>query len=121
MKSMLHNKKSDKIKGSPPRNPQTFRESSYQKRGYLWQRGMDSIHHVHVNTDTLSHQKNSPEKCPQTVEKGKNWKYLEAFLRQRRHLSPFVVSMDSLLGMEAEATLYTHIQPPCNEVEAALL
>ena len=31
--------------------------------------------------------------------------YLEAFLQQRRHLSPFFDSVDGLLGVEATATL----------------
>ena len=31
--------------------------------------------------------------------------YLEAFLQQRRHFSPFVASVDGLLGVEATATI----------------
>ena len=31
--------------------------------------------------------------------------YLEAFLQQRRHFSPFFASVDGLLGVEATATL----------------
>ena len=31
--------------------------------------------------------------------------YLEACLKQRRHFSPFVASVDGLLGVEATATL----------------
>ena len=31
--------------------------------------------------------------------------YLEACLHQRRHFSPFVASVDGLLGVEATATL----------------
>ena len=31
--------------------------------------------------------------------------YLEACLKQRQHFSPFVVSVDGLLGVEATATL----------------
>ena len=31
--------------------------------------------------------------------------YLEACLQQRRHFSPFVASVDGLLGVEARATL----------------
>ena len=33
--------------------------------------------------------------------------YLEACLQQRRHFSPFVTSVDGMLGMEATATLKT--------------
>ena len=31
--------------------------------------------------------------------------YLKAFLRRRRHFSPFVASVDGLLGVEVTATL----------------
>ena len=31
--------------------------------------------------------------------------YLEAFLQQHRHFSPFVASVEGLLGVEATATL----------------
>ena len=46
-----------------------------------------------------------PEKCLEETEKGKKKMYLEACLQQRRHFSPFVASVDGLLGVEAMATL----------------
>ena len=52
-----------------------------------------------VNTDTLSHRKNSPEKCLMMVEKEKNRNYQEACFRKH------VVSVDGLIGVEAEAIL----------------
>ena len=67
--------------------------------------GMDIIQYMRIaNTDTMSQNNKFPEKCLQTSEKEKMGKYLEARLRQCRHLSHFVVSVDILLGMEVEAT-----------------
>ena len=72
----------------------------------LYQRGTDSIHEMSVmNTDALSHHNKSLEKCLLIVENGKKRKYLEACLRKHYHFSPFVVSVDRLLGVEAEDTL----------------
>ena len=45
------------------------------------------------------------EKCLYEAENGKKKMYLEAFLQLRRHFSPFVASVDGLLGVEATATL----------------
>ena len=73
---------------------------------YLWQQGTDSVHDMcGVNTDTLLYIRRSPEKCLQEAERGKKKMYLEACLQQRQHFSPFVASMDGLLGVEATATL----------------
>ena len=58
-----------------------------------------------VNTDALTYQLKAPEKCLHKSEKGKKKMYLEAYLQQRRHLSPFVASVDGLLGLEATANL----------------
>ena len=58
-----------------------------------------------VNTDANSYWETSPEKCLQEAEKSKNKMYLERCLQQRRHFSPFVDSVDGLLGVEATATL----------------
>ena len=73
---------------------------------YLWNQGTDSVHKIRVvNTDALSYLKKAPEKCLHEAEKGKNNMYLEACLQQRRHFSPFVASVDGLLGVEVTATL----------------
>ena len=72
----------------------------------LWQQGTDSVHDMRVvNTDALAYVCQSPEKCLQEDKRGKKNMYLEACLQQRRHFSPFVASVDGLLGVEATATL----------------
>ena len=72
----------------------------------LWQNGTDSVHDMRVvNTDVKSHSAKTPEKCLQEAERAKKKMYLEACLQQRRHFSPFVASIDGLLGVEATATL----------------
>ena len=72
----------------------------------LWKNGTDSIHDMRVvNTDAKSNWGRTPEKCLEEAERGKKKMYLEACLPQRRHFSPFVVSVDGLLGVEATATL----------------
>ena len=58
-----------------------------------------------VNTDALSYTRKTPEKCLHEAERGKKKMYLEACLQQRRHLSPFIASVDGVLGVEATATL----------------
>ena len=58
-----------------------------------------------MNNDALSYWNKSPEKCVQTAQKEKKWKYLEACLQKRRHFSPFIFSVDVLLIDEAEAAL----------------
>ena len=58
-----------------------------------------------MNTDSLLYVRKSPEKCLQEAERGKKKMYLEACLQQRRHFSPFVSSVDGILGVEVTATL----------------
>ena len=58
-----------------------------------------------VNTDAPTHQKKDSEKCLHEAERGKKKMYVEACLQQRWHLSPFVASVDVLLGLEATVTL----------------
>ena len=58
-----------------------------------------------VNTGAKSHSGKTPENCLQDKERGKKQMYLEACLQQRRYFSPFLVSVDVLLGVEARATL----------------
>ena len=85
-------------------------EKSEQK-GYLlirdhWANGTDSVHDMRVvNTDAKFYWGRSPEKCLEEAERGKKKIYLEACLQQRLHFSPFVASVDGLLGVEAKATL----------------
>ena len=58
-----------------------------------------------MNTDALTHRTKDPVWCLHEVERGKKWIYLEACLQKRRHFSPFVASVDGLLGVEATETL----------------
>ena len=58
-----------------------------------------------VNTDAKSQMAKYPDKCLQETEKGKKRMYLETCLQQRRHFSPFVTSVDGLLGVDSAATL----------------
>ena len=72
----------------------------------LCQQGTDSIHDMRVvNTDALTYQGQPTEKCLQTTEKYNKRKYLEACLQQQLNLSPFVVLVDGLLGVDTKATL----------------
>ena len=65
---------------------------------------MDSIHDMRVmNTDDISNWNKLPEKCLRTAKKGNNNKYLEHCLQKCRNPPPFIVSVDGLLDMEAEA------------------
>ena len=73
---------------------------------YLWQNGTDSVHDMRVvNSDAKSYWEKSPKKCLEDAEKSKKKMYLKRCLQQRRHFSPFVASVDGLLGVEEMATL----------------
>ena len=58
-----------------------------------------------VNTYAKYHLAKTPEKCLQNAERAKKKMYLEACLQQRRHFSPFVDSVDGILGVEAGDTM----------------
>ena len=58
-----------------------------------------------VNTNALSYLQKVPEKCLHEAEKRKKNMYMEACLQQCQHFSPFVASVDGMLGVEATATL----------------
>ena len=90
--------------GAPP--PEVTEQKGDLLIRELWQNGTDSVHNMHViNTDAKSHMAKSPEKCLHEAERGKKRMYLEACLHQRRHLPPFVASVDGLMEVEATATL----------------
>ena len=66
----------------------------------LWQNRTGSVHNMRVaNTDAKSHSAKTPEKCLQEAERGNNWMYVKAYLQKCRHFSPFVASVDGLLGV----------------------
>ena len=72
----------------------------------LWQNGTDSVNGMRVvNTEAKYHLAKTPEKCLQESERAKKNMYLDACLQPRRHLLPFVESVDGILGVEAGATL----------------
>ena len=58
-----------------------------------------------INTDAKYYWEKTPERCLEEAERGKKKMYLEDFLHQRQHFSPFVASVDGLLRVEATATL----------------
>jgi hypothetical protein len=72
-------------------------------RGF-WARGTDCmLLDLRVtDTDAESHCKRDPAKVLDTQEKKKKRKSLGACLERRRHFTPFVCSVDGLLGKEAK-------------------
>ena len=72
----------------------------------LWKQGTDSINDMRfVNTDVISYQTQTPEKCLETAEREKKKKYLNTYINKRRQFTTFVASVDGLLRINAEATL----------------
>ena len=60
----------------------------------LWTQGTDIIHDKSVmNTDAVSYQSKTPEKCLDTAECKKNRKYISTFLNESRRFTPFVASV----------------------------
>ena len=58
---------------------------------YIWTQGTDSIHNMSVvNTDAISYESKTPEKCLETAEHKKKKKYLNTCLNKHRHFTPFV-------------------------------
>ncbi len=69
----------------------------------FWARGTKCIVDVRVtDTDAKSYCKRAPAKVLESQEKEKKRKYLEPCLENRRHFTPFVCSVDGLLGREAK-------------------
>ena len=54
-----------------------------------------------VNIDAKSHSEKTLEKFLQEAERENKKMYLETCLQQRRHLSPFIASVNRLLGVDA--------------------
>ena len=74
---------------------------------YLYDQGTNSVHDMRVvNTDALAYQSKAVEKFLHEAEKGKKKMYLKACLQQRWHFSPFVSSVEGLLGS-------LHADPVC--------
>lgn len=72
----------------------------------LWVPQTDCVVDVKVtDSDTRAHRALSPIKVLAKQEKEKKYKYLQICLDQRLHFSPFVVSVDGMLGVEASAVV----------------
>ena len=72
----------------------------------LWSNGQDAILDIRVtDTDQASYVKRDPEKVLQSHEKEKKKKYLRPCQHQRRAFTPFVMSVDGMLGQEAKNVL----------------
>ena len=72
----------------------------------LWSNGQDAILDIRVtDTDQSSYVKRDPEKVLQSHEKEKKKKYLRPCQHQRLDFTPFVMSVDELLGQEAKNVL----------------
>ena len=94
----------DKIKGSPSKNKGELKADLLIID--LWIKGMESIHKMRVmNNDATYHQSKTPKKCMDTADNNKKKKYLDACIKQRRHFTPFIISVEGLLGFDAETTL----------------
>jgi hypothetical protein len=110
---ILSGRVAEKVKPLEPssannqQEPTTQEAAPEDERGDLlirgfWAKGTDCILDVRVtDTDAKSYCKRPPAKVLATQEKEKKRKYLENCLKQRRHFTPFVVSVDGLLGREA--------------------
>lgn len=68
----------------------------------IWAHGTDCIVDVQVTGWHKSYCHSDPAKVIAAQEKEKKRKYLEPFLEQQCHFTPFGCSMDGLLGCEAE-------------------
>ena len=69
----------------------------------LWSNGQDAIIDIRVtDTDQTFAGMRDPKKVLQSQEKEKKKKYLSACQKQRRAFTPFVISVDGLLGQEAQ-------------------
>jgi hypothetical protein len=65
---------------------------------------------VIIDTEAKSYSKRDPAKVLESQEKEKQRKCLETCLERRRHFTPFVCSVDGLLGREAK-TFAKHLTP----------
>ena len=89
---------------APP--PEEGGEKGYLLIRDLWTQGKYCIHNMCVvNTDAVSYQAKTLEKCMETAERKKNHNYLNACLNKHRYSTPFVALVDGLIWVNAEETL----------------
>jgi hypothetical protein len=101
---VVEKEKTQATSGTNQQEPTTQEEAPEDEEGDLliqgfWTRGTDCILDICV-TDTYakSYCKWPTAKVLEIQEKEKKCKYLENCLKQRCHFTPFVVSLDGLLG-----------------------
>ena len=109
---LIHGRATEKVKTSPTTaaNQDIDKEAATgeEERGDLlirgfWKAGTDCILDVRVtDTDSKSYCKRTPFKVLESQEKEKKRKYLWTCQENRRHFTPFVLSVDGLLGREAK-------------------
>eukprot|EP00957_Ditylum_brightwellii_P114690 8745888-Ditylum_brightwellii.AAC.1 len=69
---------------------------------HLWKRQVNTVINIRItDMDAKSHISRPLETLLAAQEKEKKGEYLNACLEQNRHFSPFVVSVDGMLGKEA--------------------
>ena len=103
-RAMHGGKAKAKGKGAPPQYKGELKGDLLIR--YLWTQVTESIHNVHVvNTDAVSYKYKTPEKCLDTADRDNKKNYLHACIKESQHFTPFVASVDGLLGVEVEATL----------------
>jgi len=109
---LIHGRANEKEKTSPAKNANQNIDkeaaTGEDERGDLlirgfWTPGTDCILDVRVtDTDAKSYCNRTPSKVLESHEKEKKRKYLGSCLENRRHFTPFVISVDGLLGREAQ-------------------
>ena len=109
---LIHGRANEKEKTSPAKNANQNIDkeaaTGEDERGDLlirgfWTPGTDCILDVRVtDTDSKSYCNRTPSKVLESQEKEKKRKYLGSCLENRRHFTPFVISVDGLLGREAQ-------------------
>jgi hypothetical protein len=74
----------------------------------VWEKGTDCIIYVRItDTDTNSYCNKDPQKVLEAVERLEKKKYIQPCFDQRHHFTPFVVSVEGLLGKEARTVIKT--------------
>eukprot|EP00957_Ditylum_brightwellii_P033827 2563836-Ditylum_brightwellii.AAC.1 len=74
---------------------------------HLWKHQVDTVIDARItDTDVKSYISCSLETVLAAQDKEKKGKYLTSCLEQNRHFSPFVVSVDGMLGKEAAMVLW---------------
>ena len=73
------------------------------------------------NTETNYCQMWPPNKCLAIAYQDKIRKYIDSCIQQQRHFSPFVASVNGLLGVEPETTLKRMVSRLATKLKTTLL